>query len=54
MVIQFWLEILEGREHSKHSGAYGRTQLKYILGTNDLRVWIGFIWLRQGFVVRLL
>jgi hypothetical protein len=46
MRTKFWLESLQGRDHSKDLGVYGRIILKWILGKEMLRVYNGFIWLR--------
>jgi hypothetical protein len=43
---KFWLESLTGRDHSEDLGFDGKVILKWILGKEEWRAWIGFIWLR--------
>jgi hypothetical protein len=46
MCTKFWLEGLKGRDHSEDLGIDGKIILKWILGKEGWKVWIGFIWLR--------
>jgi hypothetical protein len=43
---KFWLQSLNGEDHSEELGADGRIVLEWILGKQDGRIWIRFIWLR--------
>jgi len=45
-IAKFWLETLEGRDHSKDLGVDGTIILVKILGKYDGKVWTGFVWLR--------
>jgi hypothetical protein len=36
------------KDRSDHARVGGRIILKYVLGTQRWRAWIGFIWLRIG------
>jgi hypothetical protein len=42
------LETLKGRHHSGDLGVDGKITLDWILGKQNGKVWIGFIWLRIG------
>jgi hypothetical protein len=44
----------EGKDQSENLGIDGRIILKWILGKEGWRVWIGFMWLRIGTVGGLL
>ena len=39
---------LKERAHLEDPGVDGRTILRWIFGTWDVRVWTGLIWLRIG------
>jgi hypothetical protein len=43
-----WLENLKGRNQPEHPGVDGKIILKWILGKQGRRVWIGYIWLSGG------
>jgi hypothetical protein len=45
MHTKFWLESLNGRNHSEGLDVNGRIILKWMLGKQDGRVWVGFSWL---------
>jgi hypothetical protein len=42
------LENLKGRNQLEDLGVDGMIILEWILGTNDGKLWTGFIWLRIG------
>jgi hypothetical protein len=48
MHAKFWLENLEGRDHSEEFGIDGKIILEWILRKLGGKVWSGFIWLRTG------
>jgi hypothetical protein len=48
MRTKFWLESLNGTDHSEDLGIHVRKILKWILGKKGLGVWIGFIWFTIG------
>jgi hypothetical protein len=42
----FWFEDLKGEDHSKDVGVDGRIILEWILETQGVKVWAGFIRLK--------
>jgi hypothetical protein len=46
--IKFWLVSLKRRDQSEDLSVDGRIILKWNLGKQVLRAWIGFIWFRIG------
>jgi hypothetical protein len=48
MLATFWLESLKGRDYFEDVGVDGWIILKWILGKECWKVWIGFIRLRVG------
>jgi hypothetical protein len=42
------LENLKGRDHFEDVGADGKTELAWMLGKQDGKMWAGCTWLRVG------
>jgi hypothetical protein len=51
---KFWLESWKGRDHAKDLGIDRRIILKWIIGKQGWKVWIGSMWLGIGTGGRLL
>jgi hypothetical protein len=49
-----WLESLKIRIHSEDKLVHGKTRRRWVLKEQEMRAWIGFMWLNTGTNGRLL